>query len=78
MVKMPDSADSYFKNFAIKLENHIQQETNELPPLVAYIDPITENVIIETTNIKADYEVEVQMVSSGKVFDGTIYTEDYS
>jgi hypothetical protein len=78
MVKMPDSADSYFKNFAIKLENHIQQETNELPPLVAYIDPITENVIIEATNIKADYEVEVQMVSSGKVFDGTIYTEDYS
>jgi hypothetical protein len=78
MVKMPDSADSYFKNFAIKLENHIQQETNELPPLVAYIDPITENVIIETTNIKADYEIEVQMVSSGKVFDGTIYTEDYS
>lgn len=78
MVKMPDSADSYFKNFAIKLENHIQQETNELPPLVAYIDPITENVIIEVTNIKADYEVEVQMVSSGKVFDDTIYTEDYS
>lgn len=78
MVKMPDSADSYFKNFAIKLENHIQQETNELPPLVAYIDPVTENVIIETTNVKADYEIEVQMVSSGKVFDGTIYTEDYS
>ena len=78
MVKMPDSADSYFKNFAIKLENHIQQETNELPPLVAYIDPITENVIIEVTNMKADYEVEVQMVSSGKVFDDTIYTEDYS
>jgi hypothetical protein len=78
MVKMPDSADSYFKNFAIKLENYIQQETNELPPLVAYIDPITKNVIIETTSMKADYEVEVQMVSSGKVFDDTIYTEDYS
>jgi hypothetical protein len=78
MIKLPDSADSYFKNFAIRLENHIQQETNELPALVTYIDPITENVIIETTNIKADYEVEVQMVSSGKVFDDTIYTEDYS
>ena len=78
MVKMPDSADSYFKNFAIKLENYIQQETNELPPLVAYIDSTTKNIIIETINMKADYEVEVQMVSSGKVFDGTIYTEDYS
>jgi hypothetical protein len=78
MIKLPDSADSYFKNFAIKLENHIQQETNELPALVTYIDPITENVIIETTSMRADYEVEVQMVSSGKVFDDTIYTEDYS
>jgi hypothetical protein len=78
MIKLPDSADSYFKNFAIKLESHIQQDTNELPALVAYIDLATENVIIETTNIKADYEVEVQMVSSGKVFDDTIYTEDYS
>jgi flagellar biosynthesis GTPase FlhF len=78
MVKMPDSADSYFKNFPIKLENHIQQTTNEFPPLVAYIDPTTENVIIDVVSIKADYEVEIQMVSSGKVFDGTIYTEDYS
>ena len=76
IVKMPDSADSYFKNFPIKLENHIQQTTNELPPLVAYIDPVTENVIIDVVNTKRDYEIEVQMVSSGKVFDDTIYEED--
>jgi hypothetical protein len=76
MIKMPDSADSYFKNFAIKLENHIQQTTNDLPPAVAYIDPTTKNVIIDVVNIKADYEVEVQMVSSGKVFDDTIYIEE--
>jgi hypothetical protein len=76
MIKMPDSADSYFKNFAIKLENHIQQTTNDLPPAVAYIDPTTKNVIIDVVNIKADYEVEVQMVSSGKVFDDTMYIEE--
>jgi flagellar biosynthesis GTPase FlhF len=78
MVKMPDSADSYFKNFSIKLENHVQQTTNELPPLVAYIDSVTGNVIIDVVATKADYEIEVQMVSSGKVFDGTIYEEDNS
>ena len=78
MVKMPDSADSYFKNFSIKLENHIQQTTNELPPLVAYIDLATGNVIIDVVATKADYEIEVQMVSSGKVFDATIYEEDNS
>jgi hypothetical protein len=76
IIKMPDSADSYFKNFSIKLENHIQQTTNELPPLVAYIDETTQNVVIDLVNLKADYEVEVQMVSSGKVFNDTIYTED--
>jgi hypothetical protein len=75
---MPNSSESYFKNFPIKLEAHLPQTTNELPPLVAYIDPVTENVIIDLVNLKADYEVEVQMVSSGKVFDDTIYTEDYS
>ena len=78
MVKMPDSADSYFKNFSIKLENHIQQTTNELPPLVAYIDSATGNVIIDVVSTKIDYEIEVQMVSSGKVFDATIYEEDNS
>jgi hypothetical protein len=78
LVKMPNSSDSYFKNFPIKLESHLPQTTNELPPLVVYIDPVTENVIIDLVNLKADYEVEVQMVSSGKVFDATIYMEDYS
>lgn len=78
LVKMPNSSDSYFKNFSIKLESHLPQTTNELPPLVAYIDPVTENIIIDLVNLKVDYEVEVQMVSSGKVFDDTIYTEDYS
>jgi hypothetical protein len=76
MIKMPDSADSYFKNFAIKLENHVQQTTNELPPLVAYIDTATKNVIIDVVNLKSDYEIEVQMVSSGKVFDDTMYIEE--
>jgi hypothetical protein len=78
MIKMPDSAESYFKNFAIKLETHIQQTTNELPPLVAYVDPATGNVIIDLVNIKADYEIEVQMVSSGKVFNDTMYIEESS
>jgi flagellar biosynthesis GTPase FlhF len=76
MVQVPDTAESFFKNFSIKLENHIPQDTNEFPPITAYIDPTTENVIIDLINTKSDYEVEIQMVSSGKVFNDTIYTED--
>ena len=76
LVKMPNSSDSYFDNFSIKLDSHMPQTTNILPPTAAYIDRNTENVIIELVNLKADYEIEVQMVSVGKVFDDTIYTEE--
>lgn len=78
LVKMPNSSDSYFKNFPIKLESHMPQTTNVLPPTVAYIDNDTGNVIIDLVNLKADYEIEVQMVFTGKVFDDndTIYEEE--
>jgi flagellar biosynthesis GTPase FlhF len=76
MVEVPDTAESFFKNFPIRLENYILQDTNEFPPITAYIDPTTENVIIDVVNTKSDYEIEVQMVSSGQVFNDTIYTED--
>ena len=76
LVKIPNSSESYFKNFPIKLESHVPQTTNVLPPIVAYIDKDTENVIIDLVDLKADYEIEVQMVSAGKVFDDTIYTEE--
>jgi hypothetical protein len=77
MIKIPDTSELYFKNFAIKLESHMLQDTNELPPIAAYIDP-DGKVIINVFGLKRDYEVEVQMISSGQVFDDTIYEEDIS
>ena len=78
IINIPDTAEIYFKNFAIKMENHIVQDTNETPPESVYIDSNSGNIVIETVNLKADYEVEVQMVSSGQIFNGTIYEEDVS
>jgi hypothetical protein len=78
IINIPDTAEIYFKNFAIKMENHIVQDTNETPPESVYIDSNSGNIVIETVNLKADYEVEVQMISSGQVFNGTIYEEDVS
>jgi hypothetical protein len=85
MVKIPDSSEIYFKNFAIKLEAH----TPQYDPDVIYIDMISRKnnvffdavnnrIVIELVNLKPDYEVEVQTVSLGKVFDDTIYDEDES
>jgi hypothetical protein len=78
IISIPDTAEIYFKNFAIKMENHIVQDTNEIPPESVYIDTTSGNIVIEAVNLKADYEVEVQMVSSGQIFNDTIYEEDVS
>jgi hypothetical protein len=75
IINIPETAEIYFKNFAIKLENHTVQDTNESPPISVYLDQDTGNIIIEAVNLKADHEVEVQMISSGKIFDDTIYEE---
>jgi hypothetical protein len=78
IINIPDTAEVYFKNFAIKMESHIVQDTNEAPPESVYIDTASGNIVIETVNLKSDYEVEVQMMSSGQIFNDTIYEEDVS
>ena len=85
IVKIPDSSETYFKNFAIKLEASIPQYD---PDMVyadmidrdnnVFFDAVNNKIVIELVNLKPDYEVEVQTVSLGKVFDDTIYDEDES
>jgi hypothetical protein len=85
IVKIPDSSETYFKNFAIKLEasippydpdeiyaDMIKRDNN------VFFDAVNNRIVIELVNLKPDYEVEVQTVSLGKVFDDTIYDEDES
>jgi hypothetical protein len=76
MISFPDSSDTYFKSFAIKLEAHIPQTTNTSPANNVYLDPDTGNIVIENTALKRDYDIEVEMLSSGKIFNATIYDED--
>jgi hypothetical protein len=88
IVKIPDSSELYFKNFAIKIETHIpppdpppdDENTVSIDMFSkenhVYIDPTSGKIIIELLNLKPDYEIEIQTVSLGKVFGGTIYDED--
>ncbi len=85
IVKIPDSSETYFKNFAIKLEASIPQyDPDEIYVDMidrdnnVFFDAVNNRIVIELVNLKPDYEVEVQTVSLGKVFDDTIYDEDES
>lgn len=76
IINIPDSSDAFFKNFPIKLESHIVQGDTPVPPANVYLEETTGNVIIEAINLKGDYQIEVQMITSGKIFNDTIYEEE--
>lgn len=85
IVKIPDSSETYFKNFAIKLEASIPQYDPDgiYVDMIdrdnnVFFDAVNNRIVIELVNLKPDYEVEVQTVSLGKIFDDTIYDEDES
>jgi hypothetical protein len=85
MISFPDSSDTYFKSFSIKLEAHIPQYVDGEAsidmfdkPNNVYYNPLTQSLVIESVGLKKDYDIEVQMLSSGKVFNDTIYNEDES
>jgi hypothetical protein len=44
-------------------------------PNNVYYNPLTQSLVIESVGLKKDYDIEVQMLSSGKVFNDTIYNE---
>jgi hypothetical protein len=74
ILNLQDSASTYFKNFSIKLEDKIPNEGNGPGGTPVYIDPNTGNLVIDLINLNNDEQVEVQILSSGTILDGTIYT----
>jgi hypothetical protein len=74
ILNLQDSAGTYFKNFSIKLEDKVPNEGNGIDGSPVYIDPDTGNLVIDLVNLNPDEQVEVQILSSGSILDGTIYT----
>jgi hypothetical protein len=76
IIAIPETADIYFKNFAIRLENHFPQGNNETSEKFVYLDSVTGEIIIEAINLKPDYQIEVELAYGGKIFNDTIYEEE--
>ena len=75
LVPLQNSSRSYFRNFAIKLEDHIPSQGSGPNGEIVYIDT-TGDLILNVKGLAADERVEVQILKSGAVLDGTIYTEE--
>jgi hypothetical protein len=75
IIKLESTADTYFKNFSIRLENKIPSEGLGPNGEIVYIDQETGDLIINVINLESDEQIDVQILNSGEIFNGTIYDE---
>jgi hypothetical protein len=73
IIKLENSADTYFKNFPIRLENKTPTVGTGENGEIVYLDPITGDLIINVIGLDADEQVDVQIINNGEILNGTIY-----
>lgn len=74
ILNIQDTSATYFRNYPIKLESSIPSAGSGPAGETVYIDPTTGDLVIELVNLEADEQVDVQVLISGSLLDGTIYT----
>lgn len=72
LVPIQDTSDFYFKNFSLRLENYLPNTGSGAGGDAVYIDS-SGNLVIDFININNDEQVEIEVLNSGELFDGTIY-----
>jgi hypothetical protein len=72
IIRLENAADTYFKNFPIRLENKLPYSSSGILEDVVYLDS-GGNLVINVSNLEKDEQVEVQIINSGEILDGTIY-----
>lgn len=73
IIKLENSADTYFKNFPIRLENKTPSVGTGPNEEIVYIDPLTGDLVINLINLDPDEQVDVQIINNGEILNGTIY-----
>jgi hypothetical protein len=74
ILPLSNTSDTFFKNFPIKLETKIPVTGAGPNGEIVYLE--NSNLIINVINLAADEQVEIQIITSGEVFNDTIYDEE--
>lgn len=75
IIRLENSADTYFKNFPIRLENKLPSSGTGPDGETVYIDPDTGDLVINVSSLDPDEQVDVQILNGGETLNGTIYGE---
>lgn len=66
------TSDKYFQNFAIKFESKVPNVGTGPGGGHVYIDPTNGNLVIETVNIQEDEQIEVEITTSGTIYEAEL------
>jgi hypothetical protein len=69
ILSLQSTSDKYFANFSIKLENKIPQPGTGPNGAHVYLDNNTGNMIIEAINLEIDEQIEVEITTSGTIYE---------
>jgi hypothetical protein len=73
IIALPESSETYFNNFTIKLDKHIPAVGNGVDGQNVYFDELTGDLIIEVVNMTPGDNIEVEFITSTSLFGDTIY-----
>lgn len=76
ILSLQDTSETYFKKFPIQLNKKMPIVGTGPNGETVYIDPNTGDLIINVINLEKDEQVEVQILTSGALFNDTIYEVD--
>ena len=66
------TSDTYFANFAIKLENKIPNIGNGPSGSNVYIDVLTGSLIVDVINIESDEQIEIEITLGGTIYEADL------
>jgi hypothetical protein len=69
ILRLQATSETYFANFAIKFEEKVPTEGNGPNGANVYIEQETGDLIIETTNMNSDEQVEIQIAINGTIYE---------
>ncbi len=73
ILALQNTSNEYFKKFPIKFEDKVPTVGTGPNGEIVYIDEETGNIIVNVINLAVDEQVEVEILSSGEIFNDTIY-----
>jgi hypothetical protein len=72
IVSLQATSDKYFQNFSIKFEEKVPLEATGPAGAHIYVDTTTGELVIESVNMLADEQIELEVTASGTIYEAEI------